>query len=199
MADPRQIKDGEIVNEWKKEINADSADKSKVELTERMIDWCFDELIHASQKVNDPEHPPPTFALNADVYKSDSALSEPFKQTLQKAMTDFEKRVQTTDYPPTTRTRHVVDPSLFPLVFGRSRVLPGPTVVSLDDCISRCGEGLVVAIPDPVETEDEEAITSDSWIDLATLPEYSARFQWLPCEVDISGERARSVSTSYLH
>lgn len=63
----------------------------------------------------------------------------------------------------------LVHPSLFPLVYGQTRILPD-SLVDPDDCIERCGEGMVSIPP----AADE--LLSSAW---------SRKFQWLPCNVDI--------------
>lgn len=65
----------------------------------------------------------------------------------------------------------LVHPSLFPLVYDRTRILPG-SFVSLDDCIRRSGEGMKSIQPSYIQH----------------LPmAWSRKFQWLPCNVDIKG------------
>lgn len=63
----------------------------------------------------------------------------------------------------------LVHPSLFPLVYGRSRILPASTC-NLSDCIQSIGLGEVVPRPDA-------KVDDDLW---------SPRFQWLPCDVSFS-------------
>jgi len=122
------------------------------------------------------------FVFNGDVYKSDTALSLDFKQRLQRAVAAFEASIpeDRKDWHPNTDEKvwDLVHPSLFPVVFGRSRVLMGDSVLSLDDCISRCGEGVLLPVPHAWE---------------APTPTFSRDFQWMPCEVNISGPTARSA------
>ncbi|KAK2462932.1 hypothetical protein APHAL10511_005130 [Amanita phalloides] len=92
------------------------------------------------------------------------------------------------DWEPDTdkRVLNLVDPSLFPFVYEESRVLRGSTT-SLDDCIHQCGKGEVLIV----------VFTSYRLVDERVISNYSSRFQWLPCEVDISGDGARI--TSYIN
>jgi hypothetical protein len=64
----------------------------------------------------------------------------------------------------------LVHPSLFPLVYGRSRILRDK-VVGLHDCIERSGEGETIPLVTAFANESS----------------FSGDFQWLPCDVDISG------------
>jgi hypothetical protein len=82
----------------------------------------------------------------------------------------------------------LVHPSLYPIVYGRTRVLEtGRT--SLEDCIARCGEGQTTQIPLQEEVIQEN---QNSGYQLVHNP-YSRNFQWLPCMVDISGEHCKYV------
>ncbi|TFK36202.1 hypothetical protein BDQ12DRAFT_725247 [Crucibulum laeve] len=98
------------------------------------------------------------------------------------------------------RVLDLVHPSLFPLVYGRSRILK-ESVTSLDDCIERCGEGEVIPVPPRDRKAKAEKVDDDGfdanfkWL---SNP-YSRRFQWLPCEVDISGEEDSVKITSYIN
>ena len=72
--------------------------------------------------------------------------------------------------------RDIVDPSLFPFVFEKTKVLRyGPT--ALPDCIVRCGEGQAVPSPPEGDTCQSDAIKYPN--DKA----WSRRFQWLPFDV----------------
>jgi hypothetical protein len=149
-----------------------------------MFNYCISELQHRAK-----EHPNSLRgsirAFNGDVYKSDTAVSEETKLALQKAVKVLE------DVPESQKDWHpgsdgkvldLVHPSLFPLVYGISKILPvGAPITSLEDCIKRCGEGNVI----PVQTDSNRFSDENAWSD---------KFQWLPCEVDISGEKPRIVS-----
>lgn len=63
----------------------------------------------------------------------------------------------------------LVHPSLFPLVYGRSRILSGD-VIGLDDSITRSGNGTTLP-----EIPERQAVSSG----------FSRKFQWLPCNVQI--------------
>ena len=84
----------------------------------------------------------------------------------------------------------LVHPSLFPLVYGKSKVLAiGERVTTLQDCIDRAGEGSTV--PEP-EKPLPEAYGGRHWT-RSSLEPYSTRFQWLPCEVDITQDKPKWV------
>ncbi|KAH8904798.1 hypothetical protein BR93DRAFT_916535 [Coniochaeta sp. PMI_546] len=66
---------------------------------------------------------------------------------------------------------NLVHPSLYPLVYGRTRVLTNGGRVALTDILASCGQGEVAA--------KSEHTFDDNYA-------WSARFQWLPCEVEFS-------------
>lgn len=155
-----------------------------------MVDWCIAELRY---KAGIFEETGAISIYNGDVVKSDTAVSSDLKDALRAAVAPLE------NIPPNQQDWHpnsdkkvldLVHPSLFPVVYGLTRILPD-TFVTLDDCIERCGEGVVLPIP----PENESAF------DTAGLPPYrlsyrrnygtkafSRKFQWLPCDVEFSDD-----------
>jgi hypothetical protein len=111
---------------------------------------------------------------NGDVMKSDTAVPYSMKAELQAAVRPLEEIPAWKKYWHPGSDEKVLDlvhPSLFPVVYGRTRALgKGQGFVTSENCIARCGEGDVL--------KKQEALDG-----------YSADFQWLPCsEVDISGD-----------
>ena len=135
-----------------------------------------------------PGNPPPIFVYNGDVVKSDTAVSSELKEALQEEVKRFEGAIpeKLKDWHPGSdeKVLDLVHPSLFPLVYGRTRILYEGETTTLANCIERCGEGEVVSQP-PHEETFEGSVTSE------THRVFSQKFQWLPCEVDISGEHAK--------
>ncbi|KAF9481713.1 hypothetical protein BDN70DRAFT_919662, partial [Pholiota conissans] len=180
----------EITAKWKEEALASNHE----DLTEKMIDYCLDELRYRSTLVSIlPIRPPPIVVYNGDVVKSDFALSSQFKEELQEAVKAFEASIPESlkDWHPGSdgKVWDLVHPSLYPLVYGRSKILDNGQRTTLADCISQCGQGQTSEVP----TEEESIQKSQYFTDTP----YSRKFQWLPCEVDISGDEARI--TSYIN
>ena len=71
----------------------------------------------------------------------------------------------------------LVHPSLYPLVFGQTRILPA-AIVGLSDCLDRYGEGEVLAEPSYNENEPTESR-------VMTPRARSKSFQWLPSNFEI--------------
>jgi Protein of unknown function (DUF4246) len=158
-------------------------------MTPAMADYCIDELRY---KAKDFEKST-TGALvvyNGDVVKSDTAVSQETKAALQRAVAPLENVPDNVkDWHPGSdeQVLDLVHPSLFPLVYGRSRVLAvGEKTISLHDCVARMGEGITIPIPQqPTATAGGTGRYSHR------KNPYSTKFQWLPCEVDITGDRPR--------
>ena len=158
-----------------------------------MVDWCIAELKYiAENDILDPKNPPPVLVYNGDVYKSDTALSTKFKNSLQEAVLTFESNVPDSekDWHPRSdeQVLDLVHPSLFSVVYGRTRVLMGDSLLTMDDCIARCGDGVVLRVPDEKQTVDPNEHRGYS---NGPKGSYSKDFQWLPCEVDVTENKAR--------
>jgi len=131
----------------------------------------------------------------ANVVKSDTAVSSEPRLSLQEAVNKFEAGIpeRLKDWHPGSDDKvwDLVHPSLFPLIYGRSRVLENGETTTLDDCIQRCGQGRIANVA-PTEEIDEASRNGHSSfsVDQVYHP-FSNKFQWLPCEVDISRENTR--------
>jgi hypothetical protein len=137
--------------------------------------------------------------FNGDVVKSDVAIPTSLKEALQAAARDLEDVPEKyKDWHPGSNGRvlDLVHPSLFPLIYGRSRVLENK-LIGLKDCIENSGKGVVVPIREDKETQlPGPSNNNRRWLqsndaDQPSAP-YSKNFQWLPCEVDISAEDGRA-------
>ncbi|EDR01452.1 uncharacterized protein LACBIDRAFT_295569 [Laccaria bicolor S238N-H82] len=188
-----KIQDKKIASKWKAEI---LGDKNK-DVTEAMANWCIEELKHKAILF----HNSPNGGIrvyNGDVIKSDTAVPESVRLALVEAvkpLEDIPDRLK--DWHPGSEEKvlDLVHPSLFPLVYGRSKILEAGQTTTLEDCISRCGEGEV--IPQPKESETQIAEDAGYDNDIKVKNPYSQNFQWLPCQVDIKEENARI--TTYIN
>jgi Protein of unknown function (DUF4246) len=182
-----QLRRPEIAKKWEKE-----ALSSGLDITPQMARWCLDELRYKASLIPPGAPIPPVFVYNGDVFKSDNAVSAELKKALQEKVKEFECKIpdKSRDWHPGSDQKvwDLVHPSLYPLVYGRTRVLPDGETTTLEDCINRCGEGEVTSIPN----EKETTAPGEKWKEGTQNP-FSAKFQWLPCEVDISGDQAKYV------
>ncbi|TFK36208.1 hypothetical protein BDQ12DRAFT_610196 [Crucibulum laeve] len=191
-----RVFDESIAEKWKAEALAPGDE----DVTPKMLEWCIAEIQYVAKIFQRRGF---LNVYTGDVVKSDTAISPSLRQALKEAeavatlesVPDREK-----DWHPGSdkKVLDLVHPSLFPLVYGRSRVLR-EGVAGLDNCIERYGEGEVLGIPKAWEAREKYENRRDSSKDDAKWHQapYSRKFQWLPCEVDISGDEARI--TSYIN
>ncbi|KAF8885258.1 hypothetical protein CPB84DRAFT_1788555 [Gymnopilus junonius] len=194
-----KVNDPEIVEKWKEEALASGRD-----ITESMINWCIEELKYkASLLPEDPAEHPPIIVYNGDVVKSDVAVPPELKKELQEAVKEFEAKIpeRLKDWHPGSDEKvwDLIHPSLFPLIYGRTRVLANGEATTLEDCITRSGEGEIAPIPGEDDTHEfgKPPVHFYSWQQNYLKKPFSAKFQWLPCEVDISSGEARI--TTYIN
>jgi hypothetical protein len=124
------------------------------DVTQEMVDWVIAELRYKAQIFKTVGA---LSVYDGDVAKSDTAVRIEVKKALQAAVNDLEDIAEVyKDYHPGSdgRVLDLVHPSLFPLIYGRTRVL-SDLLIGLDDCIESCGKGEVVPIRPDEETHLE--------------------------------------------
>lgn len=147
-----------------------------------MVDWCINELQYKAKIF---EKTGAVSVYRGDVIKSDTAIPSSLQDELKRAVTSLE------DVPDRYKDWHpgsneqvldLVHPSLFPLVYGRTRILPD-NLTTLADFVERCGEGNTI----PVPSIREARLEPPAHVYYPELIEpFSKKFQWLPCNVDLS-------------
>ena len=80
----------------------------------------------------------------------------------------------------------LVHPSIYPLVYGQSKILPNDSC-GVDDCLSWVGKGETILPP--------EALHSNRWDDKA----WSKKYQWLPSEFEVPSESEEVKPLSYIN
>ena len=175
----KQVFDDEIVDKWRKE----ALETPDIDITQEMVAWCIDELRYKARIF---EKNGMITVYNGDVVKSDMAIPEDLRNALNQAVRSLEDvHPSQCDWHPNSggKVLDLVHPSLFPLVYGLTYILPHDKI-SLYDCIRRSGEGTTLEL-----CEDEDYCPKDgSWGWEDTNAMFSRKFQWLPCDVDISGD-----------
>ena len=140
-----------------------------------------------------------TLDLDAAVIKSDTTVSSDLKEALRAAVASLE------DVPDKVKDWHpgsdgkvldLVHPSLFPLIYGRSRLLPNEDV-KLQDSVSYIGRGEVITIPDDSQVEFESPHELPAyWLNVD--PKFWSKcFQWLPCDIIFAEDDIKI--TSYIN
>lgn len=94
-------------------------------------------------------------------------------------------------------------PSLFPLLYGRSRILRiEDGIVPLENSEAWTGKGEIMPIPPPEDLKVDSFAGLSSWGRWGGGGDdphfYSAKFQWLPCEVAFKDNDAVKI-TSYIN
>lgn len=176
--------DKTIVQKWRAEVKSSGQD-----FTDAMFEYCIQELEYRAEKFKPNAPEGAIIVFDGKVVKSDYAISEEDKLALQTALKPLENVPEgQKDWHPGSdgKVLDLVHPSLYPLVYGKTKVLPvGSQVSTLDDCISRCGEGTVIPPPTRAKRSTYQTYAGSNY------DPYSEKFQWLPCEVDISGDHPK--------
>lgn len=172
----RKVFDTHITTKWREKVAQSGQD-----VTPKMMDWIIKEL---QWKAGILAQTGFVEAFDGGVIKSDTAISKELQDALKEAVIPLENvPAEEKDYHPGSDGKVVdlVHPSLFPVIYGRTRVIPDRTI-GIDDCLDSMGEGQLLPIP-----EETEASTQGG--PYRTLPHpatLSTKFQWLPCDVKIS-------------
>jgi Protein of unknown function (DUF4246) len=131
----------------------------------------------------------------ANVAKSDTLVSKDLRDALKKAVAPLENVPDRyKDWHPGSDNKvlDLVHPSLFQLVYGRSRVVTDGKV-GVDDCAKWVGKGDVIPVP-----ADEDLQQSTSGLRYHRNQEglfWSKQFQWLPCDVQFAEGDAVKIAS----
>ncbi|EEH19936.2 hypothetical protein PABG_02195 [Paracoccidioides brasiliensis Pb03] len=170
-----------ITEKWKEEAIA----HQNMDVTGPMMDWVIKELQFKTEGFKKSGN---VLVYDAGVVKSDTAISESLKDALKAAASSLENIPDNEkDYHPGSDNLvlDLVHPSLFPVVYGRTRIVKG-AVLSVLEGISAAGRGEVLPIP---PTGADSATTSLPRNGPMHNP-YSNKFQWLPCDVEFTADSA---------
>jgi hypothetical protein len=211
----RKVFDETIIAKWKEEALA------KNDFTEQMFNyvsrdhpvpdcWIFILFAQCIAEVRDKA---PHFTKTGRVYvldskaavvKSDSAISQALADELKdavKTLEDVPDRLK--DWHPGSdqKVLDLVHPSLYPLIYGKSRVVTDRRI-GLKDCIDRCGTGVIIPKPDPetaIFLADEADLYNGLYESVVLASKYfSSDYQWLPCEVGFKGNNEVAIM-SYIN
>ncbi|KAG6913482.1 hypothetical protein DXG01_006524 [Tephrocybe rancida] len=186
-----KIFDESIVEKWKSEAETNPTPAG---FTDNMFAWCIAELRYKAKIFSETGI---ISVFNGDVVKSDTAVPFALQEALKAAVASLERVPdRQKDWHPGSNKQvlDLVHPSLFPLIYGRSKIL-GNSLVGLDNCIRCSGEGTVVPVPPEKDaTLDTRVFQTDP-----LKKPYSMRFQWLPCEVGLSKGASSVKITSYIN
>ncbi|KAJ8073725.1 hypothetical protein AAF712_003212 [Marasmius tenuissimus] len=201
----RKVSDNAIVAKWRKE----ALGREGVDFSEAMFEYCIAELRDKAAHFVQTGR---VIVLDnsAGIVKSDTAIPTHLAEELKTAVRPLEDVPNHhKDWHPGSNEKvlDLVHPSLYPLMYGRSRVIPSGRL-SLSDCIARCGEGVVI----PKPNQDEIALRGNNrylpngspradtrWASRASVMDYwSDSYQWLPSEIEFRGDDEVEI-TSYIN
>lgn len=165
-----------------------AADRERIEVTPNMKKYVIDEL---RWMANEYKRTKSVMVFDACV-KSDVVIPPALRKALTDATHSLEESqahhaVQHLEQPGVT---NIVDPSLFPLIYGRSRILPD-RFIGLEDCIPAAWSGITLTL----DTNDPQSDPPEERNGVRTLSRwYDESFQQLPCDVSLSENGCRIVS-----
>lgn len=189
----RKIKDESITMKWR----AEAAALPGSLISDKTFDWCMTELrdMVPGFKKNGLIR---TLEGGMRVVKSDTSVSQELQQQLREAVKPLlEVEPAKKDWHPNSNEQvlNLVHPSLYPLVYGKTRALEIGRV-GLLNCMDATGRGTIVGDddnpPEPTRRRGYGRPEESAF--------WSTRFQWLPAEVKFQGESGTEVKiTSYIN
>ncbi|KAK4221203.1 hypothetical protein QBC38DRAFT_139315 [Podospora fimiseda] len=197
-----KVFDDEIVSRWRAEADAHETVDGDIYMSKEMFDFCIQELKDKSEHYKKTGR---VNVLDAEllVIKSDNAVSRDLQKELQEGVKVLE------DVPNHKKDWHpgaedsvldLVHPSLFPVIWGVTRVLEEGTV-PLENCIDYTGKGALTtaATKKSIKQERRWDGSDDGYRDSEDFaPKSWGSYQWLPAEVAISPDGSAKV-TSYIN
>ncbi|KAK7709768.1 hypothetical protein SLS64_006009 [Diaporthe eres] len=184
----KKVFDEEIVAKWKQEACALPL------ISDMAWDWCLTELRDKAKRF---ERIGRVLVLDAGsrVSKSDQRVSEALRQELKDAVKPLLDRPDAErDWHPGSddKVLNLVHPSLFPLVYGRTRVLVNGGKVPLDLANIEALEGAETAPSLTATSQPSRPLHGDG----THSGMWSKKFQWLPCEVEFTEDTGTNVHIS---
>ncbi|OQD68261.1 hypothetical protein PENPOL_c003G05807 [Penicillium polonicum] len=179
---------------WKKVFEPDTQDKWKKaalssgkDITLNMAEWIIDELQFKAMIYETAQ----VVALyNGDVTKSDTNLSDSLFQEMRSQFAVLEYDLEPMQYfhpGILSLERDLVAMALYPLLYGRSRILTD-RIIGLDDALEYIGKGEVIPVPKETGiTREDIAWRVLAREDIKVRP-YSRKFQVLPSDWELGDD-----------
>lgn len=175
----RKVNDAHIVAKWRNE----ALEQTPV-MSSQAFDWCIFEL-RDKAKAFERTGLIRTFDSHSACVKSDLVLTSDLLTNLKDAVKPLLER-EPKDWHPRSNDQvlNLVHPSLYPLVYGRTRYLAQGSV-DLDNWFK---SDTGICFPDQTRPEPPP-----NRYDADPAEMYSFRFQWLPCDVGFKGDAGTDV------
>ncbi|KAF3398054.1 hypothetical protein F1880_005779 [Penicillium rolfsii] len=171
----RSIFDQQVIAQWREDALSSSS-----LINDKTWDWCLLELQDKARQF-DQDGRLVVFNTSSGVCKSDTAISYELGIKLSNSV-DLLSHQAIPDNPDSPLA-NLVDPSLFPLVYGRTEVLVGGGPSGLDEEAWSSCETEDLVVPDVPQLLGE----GSNWSTDGCQYTWSSKFQWLPCEVQFTG------------
>lgn len=125
--------------------------------------------------------------------KSDELILEDLKQELRANVVPLLEASEK-DWHPGSKEQvlNLCHPSLYPLVYGRTKILED-CIAGLDDCLQYGDQGVVVPVPEEVSQEAWGRNPRSHWGSYDQDIRYSTKYQWLPAEVKSCGPTGTDI------
>ncbi|KAG8160806.1 hypothetical protein KVR01_009070 [Diaporthe batatas] len=186
-----KVFDDVIVARWKEEA------RSVPLISDMAWEWCLTELRDKARRF---EHTGRVLVFDAGsrISKSDQRVTETLRQELKDAVRPLLERPDSErDWHPGSdgKVLNLVHPSLFPLVYGRTKVLVNGGKVPLDFSSA----GSYKEAETASDNQQPPPSRGGRWCQ--PIEEmWSRKFQWLPCEVEFTESTGTDVEiTSYIN
>ena len=169
----------EITAKWRAEILGNK----DLDVSEKMMDYIIEEL---KWKAGVFKETGTVVAYDGEIVKSDTAVPESLQLELKMAAARLEDVLEDQkDWHPGSNGQvlDLVHPSLFPLMFGKTRVFTDKEL-SIDEGLAYSGQGEVIPKVEKEPDRDEGHFYGRN----RHCNLYSYDFQWLPCEVKFTPE-----------
>ncbi|OHF03592.1 hypothetical protein CORC01_00911 [Colletotrichum orchidophilum] len=177
----------EIIAKWKQEVMAvdwEAVGLKHAYFNNDLFQFSLAEL-REKAKLYEATGLIPIFDASSVVIKSDNAITPEVKEELRKGVAVLENVPEKEkDWHPGSdgKVLDIVHPSLWPLVFGKSRIVSDKRIL-LKDTLAACGTGEIIPVPKKRYTDHHSS--EDLW---------SVKFQWLPCDIDIDEGKPKIMS-----
>ncbi|WZH43236.1 uncharacterized protein QYS62_004238 [Fusarium acuminatum] len=189
----RKVNDPDIVAKWVKEAMAMpwAEYRPNGDFTQLMANACIDEL-RKKAEIYEKTGLIPVMDYDTAAIKSDKLVPQELREALKAAVAPLENVPEDLkDWHPGSdgKVLDIVHPSLWPLVYGRSRILTDKRI-NVEEALTYSGTSIVIPGDPPTDFEGEKT-QEDYDFHMFHVSAFSKRFQWLPCDVDLTGERPR--------
>ncbi|KAK0760908.1 hypothetical protein N5P37_005847 [Trichoderma harzianum] len=180
------VRDTRITDGWKKEMLALDWSNylNHAIFTPLMADFCIKELKDKAD-LYEKTGLIPILDSEACVIKSDKLVPDDLKRELSIVSQKLLQALSDDDISHDGISFHLIDPSMFSLIYNRSRILPDRTI-NLSNCLEACGKGDIIRnVWDPNNEDKPSGI-------------FDTSYQWLPCDV-IVDENGHAKIDSYIN